>query len=209
VHSYGLNQVFHRSIVEFFDLWESSEDHFVYQKMAHDQLVSFLASLLGQTMTINDVLLYYRQHANNAVGFVPASNHGGIAGLLLRTLNHVRDRDAGARKRKYVLDRLRRLLVAATARQTMTEMVMSRLTEDRAEEVRPKLRYYENYVRYLSARLLAYEPPTRAQRLAALLSALVRGRYKNGGREGARDAGADLLYGVMGRESPVSWTLIH
>jgi hypothetical protein len=59
--------------------------------MAHDQLVFFLSSLLGQTVTIKDVLLYYRQHGNNVVGFIAAADHGGIARSLLRT----RDRDAG------------------------------------------------------------------------------------------------------------------
>ena len=71
VHSYGLNQVFHRSLVEFFDLWELSRDHFhANERMAHDQFVFFLSSLLGETVTINDVLLHYRQHGNNAVGFL-------------------------------------------------------------------------------------------------------------------------------------------
>ena len=88
VHSYGLNQVFHRSLVEFFDLWELSEDHFlVGEKMAHDQLVFFLSSLLGQTVTIKDVLLYYRQHGNNVVGFIAAADHGGVGRSLLRTLD--------------------------------------------------------------------------------------------------------------------------
>ncbi len=205
VHSFGLNQVFHKSLVEFFDLWELSEDHFYPdERMAHDEFASFLAALLGHIMTIKDVLLYYRQHGNNAVGFVPVIDHGGIARSFLRSFKNIRDRDAGAKKRKIVLETLRRRLVAGIARQTMTERIMSRLPENRARELLPKLRYYENYARYLSARLLAYERPTRAQRVAAMLSAIGRGRYKHGGRAGARDAGADLLYGVMGRESPVA-----
>ena len=48
-------------------------------------------------------------------------------------------------------------------------------------------------------RALAYERPTRAQRGAAMLSALGSGTYKSTGRNGARDAGVDLLYGVMGQ----------
>jgi glycosyltransferase involved in cell wall biosynthesis len=200
VHSYGLNQVFHRSLLEFFDLWELSEDHFhTDERMAHDQFVSFLSSLLGQTVTINDVLLYYRQHGNNAVGFVPASNHGGIARSLLRGFNHVRDRGAGISKRKYMVSVMTRRAAAANARRVMTEKILSRLPEDRAQNLRPKLQYYQNYAEYLSARLLAYERPTRAQRVVAMLSALSSGRYKNAGRNGARDAGADLLYGVMGK----------
>jgi glycosyltransferase involved in cell wall biosynthesis len=205
VHSYGLNQVFHRSLVEFFDLWELSKDHFhANEKMAHDQFVFFLSSLLGQTVTIKNVLLYYRQHGNNVVGFIAAADHGGVGRSLLRTLDRVRDRDAGANKRKYVLGTLRGRTSAAIARQTMTEKVISRLPENRAQELLPKLRYYENHVRYLSARLLAYEGPSRAQRAAAMLSALGKGWYKDAGGTGARDIGADLLYGVFGSKSPTA-----
>jgi glycosyltransferase involved in cell wall biosynthesis len=205
VHSYGLNQVFHRSLIEFFDLWELSKDHFhANERMAHDQFVFFLSSLLGQTVTIQDVLLYYRQHANNAVGFVAAADHGGIASSLLRALYHIRDRDGGANKRKYVLETLRGRTSAAIARQTMTEKIMSRLPEDRARELLPKLRYYQNCALYLSARLRAYELPSRAQRAAGMLSAVGQGRYKDAGRTGARDAGTDLVYGVLGSTSPTA-----
>jgi glycosyltransferase involved in cell wall biosynthesis len=203
VHSYGLNQVFHRSLVEFFDLWELSKDHFhANEKMAHDQLVFFLSSLLGQTVTIKNVLLYYRQHENNVVGFIAATDHGGLARSLWRTLYRVGNRGAGETKRKHVLGGLRLRFAGATARQTMTEKIMSRLPEDRARELLPKLRYYQNCAMYLSARLRAYEPPSRAQRVAAILSALGKGWYKDAGRTGARDVGADLLYGVFGSKSP-------
>jgi glycosyltransferase involved in cell wall biosynthesis len=205
VHSFGLNQVFHKSLVEFFDLWDLSEDHFYSdERMAHDEFVSFLAALLGQIETIKEVLLYYRQHGNNTVGFVPIINHGGLARSLLRAFNNTWDREEGAKKRQFVLETLRRRFVAATARQTMAEKILSRLPENRAQEILPKLQYYQNYVRYLAARLLAYEQPNRAQRAAAMLSALGKGRYKNASRTGAREAWADLLYGVMGSESPVA-----
>ena len=205
VHSFGLNQVFHKSLVEFFDLWDLSEDHFYPdERMPHDGFAAFLAHLFGKIVTIKEVLLYYRQHGNNTVGFVPLIDYGGVARSLLRTVNNIRDRDAGAKKRKFVLEQLRRRFVAATARQTMAEKIVSRLPEGRAQEILPKLRYYQNYVRYLAARLLAYEQPTRAQRVAAMLSAVRRGRYKSAGRGGAREAWADLLYGVMGSESPVA-----
>jgi glycosyltransferase involved in cell wall biosynthesis len=199
-HSYGLNQVFDRSLVEHFDLWELSKDQIhANEKMAHDEFVSFLASLLGQTLTINDVLLHYRQHGNNVVGFVPLNRYGGIGRSLSRIFGRVRDRNAASHKREIVLNALRLRLGAAMARQTMTEKVISRLAADRAQEAQLKLRYYQNCVRYASARLPAYERPSRAQRAAAMLSALVRGWYKDGGREGARDAGVDLLYGVIGK----------
>ena len=202
-HSYGLNQVFQRSLVEFFDVWDQSVDHFhANERMAHDQFVFFLSSLLGRTVTIKNVLLHYRQHGNNAVGFIADADHGGFARAFLRTFDHLRDRDRGARKRKYVLGTLRGRISAAIARQAMTEQVMSRLPENRAQELLPKLRYYENHVRYLSARLAAYERPSRAQRAGAMLSALGKGFYKDAGRTGARDVGADLLYGVLGSQSP-------
>jgi hypothetical protein len=103
-----------------------------------------------------------------------------------------------------MLGTLRGRISAAIARQTMTENVISRLPENRAQELLPKLRYYENYVRYLSARLLAYEQPSRAQRAAAMLSMLGKGLYKGAGRAGARDVGAYLLYGVLGSSSPTA-----
>jgi glycosyltransferase involved in cell wall biosynthesis len=203
VHSYGLNQVFHRSLVEFFDLWELSKDHFhANERMAHDQFVFFLSSSLGQILTIKDVLLYYRQHGNNAVGFVAAADHGGFARSFLRTLHHVRDRGAGEGKRKYVLGGLRQRFAGATARQIMIEQIMSRLPEDRARELLPKLKYYQNCALYLSARLRAYEPWSRAQRVTGIVSALGKGGYKDAGRAGARDLGVDLLYGVLGSQSP-------
>ena len=169
--------------------------------MAHDQLVVFLSSLIGQTLTIKDVLLYYRQHENNAVGFVAPADYGGFASTFLRIVNHIRDPNDGANKRKYVLGNLRARFLAATARQTMTERVMSRLPEIRAQRLRPQLRYYQTYARSLSARLLAYDRPSRAQRAAAILSALGKGRYNEAGGAGAREVGIDLLYGVMGTRS--------
>ena len=101
VHSFGLNQVFHSSLVEFFDLWELSEDHFYpNQKMAHDEFAAFLADLLGKILTVKEVLLYYRQHENNTVGFVPIINYGGIARSLLRTFKNIRDPEEGVKKRR-------------------------------------------------------------------------------------------------------------
>jgi glycosyltransferase involved in cell wall biosynthesis len=199
VHSYGLNQVFHRSLLQFFDLWELSRDHFhANERMAHDQFVVFLSSLLGSTVTIKDVLLHYRQHGSNTIGFVPVVNHGGVARSLLRAFSIWR-REEAEKKRHFVLETLRRQFVAAGARQTMTERIMSRLPEGRAQEILPKLQYYQNYVRYLCARLRAYDRPSRAQRAAGILSAL--GKYKDAGRAGARDVGADFLYGVLGSTS--------
>jgi glycosyltransferase involved in cell wall biosynthesis len=205
VHSFGLNQVFHKSIVEFFDLWDISEDHFYSdERMAHDEFAAFLAALLGNIETINEVLLYYRQHGNNTVGFVPLINHGGVGRALLRAFSNILDRNEGVKKRKFVLGQLRRRFVAATARELMAEKVVSRLPESRAREVLPKLQYYQNYARYLAARLLAYERPSRAQRAAAMLSAVGKGRYKNAGRTGAREAWGDLLYGVMGSHPDIA-----
>jgi glycosyltransferase involved in cell wall biosynthesis len=203
VHSYGLNQVFHRSLIEFFDLWELSRDQIhANEKMPHDEFSTFLASLLGKIVTINDVLLHYRQHGNNVVGFVPVKRYGGIGHSFLRTLQNVTGREARALKRKRLLNALRLRLEAATARRTMTEKVMSRLPEDRAHEVRPKLQYYQNYVRYQTARLAAYEGPTWSHRVSVIISMAGSGQYNNAGRSGARDAASDLFYGVIGSVSP-------
>jgi glycosyltransferase involved in cell wall biosynthesis len=67
-----------------------------------------------------------------------------------------------------------------------------------------KLAIVQNCALYLSARLRAYELSSRAQRAAGMLSAVDRRRYKDAGRTGARDAGADLLYGVLGSTPPTA-----
>jgi hypothetical protein len=56
-------------LFEFSPLWEFHVDHFIDAKVRHDNWIAFLGSLLDKKVTIDDVLVYYRQHDTNVVGF--------------------------------------------------------------------------------------------------------------------------------------------
>ncbi|MGA9245913.1 MAG: glycosyltransferase [Silvibacterium sp.] len=196
--SYGLTQVFHRSLLEFTDLWELSEDHFdPGQRMGHDQWIGFLSSLLGHTISIKEVLLHYRQHANGVVGWwSPADRVKRSAFVeLARTFAN---QDFKTKKRQELIAFLGRRVAAASARRVIAQKVAARVSGKRAQQSLSAEKYYLDYAQYLSARLSAYQAQHRRQRLDATLSMLREGQYRARGKRGARDAVVDVLYGIMG-----------
>jgi glycosyltransferase involved in cell wall biosynthesis len=69
LHVLGFSQVFRRSLLDFHQLWSKSIDQFKSsERMAHDQWVPFLASVLGTTAYIREPLVLYRQHEGNLYG---------------------------------------------------------------------------------------------------------------------------------------------
>jgi glycosyltransferase involved in cell wall biosynthesis len=197
-HSYGLTQIFHRSLLEFFDLWELSEDHFIANnKMAHDQWVSFLSSLFDGTVTIDDVLLHYRQHNQNTIGPKPDNTPINVAAALEVNLSRLRGGGGVKQKRDRIVWNLKALASAARAREKITETIISRFGERSGQALPPKQQYYREYREYLSIRQSAYLSDGRTERLRAVLSVLRRGLYRKLGR-GVRDVTVDLTYGVLG-----------
>ena len=65
--NFGFSQIFHRSLLKYSNLWDLSFDYLGNDKMGHDNWVAFLGSLLGSTLIIDDVLVYYRRHSRNVV----------------------------------------------------------------------------------------------------------------------------------------------
>jgi Glycosyl transferase family 2 len=196
-HSYGLTQVFHRSLLEFSDLWELSEDHFEPgQRMGHDQWIRFLSSLLGQTLSIKEVLLHYRQHANGVVGWwSPADRPKQDLIGLARTFSN---KDFKKKKRQELVAYMELMVAAASARGTIAQKVAARVGKHNAPQVLAKVQFYSDYNQYQTARLSTYQSPLLGQRLSATLSMLRRGHYGARGKRGARDAAVDVLYGIMG-----------
>lgn len=74
IHPYtwglGFLLVFHKSLMQFSDLWAKSVDTIEpHNPMAHDMWVYFLASVFGYIAYIDEDLVDYRQHGQNTVGF--------------------------------------------------------------------------------------------------------------------------------------------
>jgi glycosyltransferase involved in cell wall biosynthesis len=198
-HSYGLTQVFHRSMLEFFDLWKLSYDHFTGQQMTHDQWIRFLSSLLGQTLTINEVLILYRQHEKNVSGDVGwGSPADGVKKTIVGLTRTLVDRNLQKKKRRDLIGFLENMVAAASARGTIAQKVATRVGAESAGQALSKVQSYRDYTQYQAARLSAYQSTQRGQRLGATLSLLRKGQYRARGLRGARDAVFDVLYGIMG-----------
>lgn len=196
-HSYGLTQVFHRSLLEFSDLWELSEDHFERgHRMGHDHWTRFLASLLGQTLSIKEVLLLYRQHANSVVGWwSPADKPKQDLFGLARTFS---DKDFKNKKRQELVAYMELMVAAALAREAISQKVAARVGAENVPQILSKIQFYNDYIQYHRARLSTYQSLHRGQRLSAALYALRRGRSGARGKRRVRNAVVDLLYGVLG-----------
>ena len=85
-----------------------------------------------------------------------------------------------------------RAMVAA-AHERIIEFVISQLSEDRARSLHPHLQYYREFDRYQFQRLLTYVSGTRTERLQAAFRDYRQGLYQAWGRQGAREAIANLV----------------
>jgi glycosyltransferase involved in cell wall biosynthesis len=195
-HSYGLTQIFHSSLLEFSDLWELSKDHFDHgQRMGHDHWIRFLASLLGHTQSIKEVLLHYRQHTNSVVGWwSPGDKPKQDLRVLARTFG---DKDFKKKKREELVAFMELMVAAASARETIAQKVAARMGRENAPQALEKAQFYSDYTQYQTARLSTYRAPRWGQRISAALSVVRGGHYRARGSRGARDAVVDVLYGVM------------
>jgi glycosyltransferase involved in cell wall biosynthesis len=200
-YSYGLTQVFHRSILEFSDLWKSSRSHFDGQRMPHDQWIRFLSSLLGQTLSINEVLIHYRQHEKNASGDQGWGSAGDRVKQKMIVVDLARslvDGDFKKKKRRDLIASLENMVATASVRATIAQKVAARVGAEGAGQALSKVQFYQDYTQYQAARLSAYQSTQRGQRLEATLSLLRKGQYRAQGLRGARDAVFDVLYGIAG-----------
>ena len=197
-HSYGLTQVFHKSLLEFFDLWELSQDHFeLGQRMGHDQWIRFLSSLLGDTLSIKEVLIRYRQHTNSVIGWWSPADRVEQRGIgdLARTLI---DKKLKKKKQQESTTFLEHRVAAASARRIIAQKISTRVGADSKRQALSKAQFYQNYTQYHGGRLSVYQSTRRGQRLGAMLRLLRTGQYQAQGKRGARDALVDVLFGVMG-----------
>ncbi len=178
--------LFHRSLLEFFDLWELSEDHFAENEhMAHDQWISFLSSLFNGTVTIDDILVHYRQHERNVIGIRPISTLDAW-GVIKTNLLRFRTKGALNQRRELILWNIRTLLSAATAREKIIEKIIPRVGEETVQSLLSKRQYYREYRKYQLTRLSAYLSTRRTERIRAILSMLRHGLFRKSEEIGLR-----------------------
>jgi hypothetical protein len=91
---------------------------------------------------------------------------------------------------------MQRRAMAATARERIIELIIPQVSEEQARLLGGHLQYYRVVGRYQSQRLIAYPSESRIERLQAAFRDYRQGLYQAQGRRGAREAIADLVYGV-------------
>jgi glycosyltransferase involved in cell wall biosynthesis len=195
--NFGFSLVFHRSLLEFSHLWELSVNHVDEAKVGHDSWIAFLGSLFDKTLVIDDVLVYYRQHNTNVSGFLHPASAVNIKHNVSTILSRAYGRGGEfQKKRQGMIYNMRRRAMAAAARERIIELVMPRVSEEQARSLSRHLQYYREVGRYQSQRLIVYLSESRTERLQAAFRNYRQGLYQAQGRRGARDAIADLVYGV-------------
>ena len=197
-NSRGLTQVFHRSFLTYSDLWNISQDPFVEnQKMGHEQWIHFLAQLFGNVISIDDVLVCYRQHGKNTVGFGRVNRSVSYAGTLKTNLSRFHNKDIFEAKREGLIKLMRWRTSASSSRARIIELLLPRVPQAYTDRLRTHLQYYRRYGSYQSQRLRVYSTAYRFERLSAVALNCRLGIYQAEGKQGMRDFVLDILYGVL------------
>jgi glycosyltransferase involved in cell wall biosynthesis len=200
--SLGLTQVFRKSLLVYSHLWGLSIDHnFPDEKMGHDQWMHFLASILGEVITLKESLLSYRQHNSNTFGFSQPYQHDpAILKSNLRVLlSRFSYKDASFfAKRSFLEGHARKLASCAYARMRILEGLMSSTQKSNHSKIEISLLYYRTFYRYYDSRVRIYSAPSIVSRLHNLIALYTDRSYQERGLRGIKDSVLDLFYGAMG-----------
>jgi glycosyltransferase involved in cell wall biosynthesis len=200
--NFGFSQVFHRSLLKFSNLWELSIDAYAVDivaepRMGHDNWIAFLGSLFGEPLVIDDALVYYRQHKKNAIGFAEPVSAISVKYNLSTILSRFYGGgDEFQKKRQRMIRVIQGRAMAAIARERIIELIIPQVSDEQVRSLRVHLQYYSELGQYQSQRLVAYLSQSRAERLQAAFRNFRQGLYQAQGRRGAREAIADIVYGV-------------
>lgn len=166
VNPYGFSIVFRRSLSRFAKYWSISVDNVeANNRMAHDQWIFFLASVLGVIVYSDERLVRYRQHGGNAYGWHRQ------AGLRHRLQTMLRDNGADHRQFSHAAEARARVLKA------IADAPLSQQEHDR---VKASAAYYDALAYRLALRARVYTAPRVYQRIMACLRLVSAGGYNRG-----------------------------
>jgi glycosyltransferase involved in cell wall biosynthesis len=196
----GMTQIFKRSMLLFAPLREISIDHCIGTGvMTHDQWILFINSLMGNVVTVKDVLVHYRQHGQNIFGYnpdrIPRSNMAGT--VRINASRWMGKPEAYSEKRAYLMTMMDRMAAGARSRAAIVELLKRDSPQDKLALLEEDIAYYKNYEKYNAERLSIYTTRSKVKRLNKVLSLYFARSYQTFGRRGVMDSGLDLLYGVM------------
>jgi glycosyltransferase involved in cell wall biosynthesis len=196
----GMTQVFARSMMSFAALRAISIDHFTGTNiMTHDQWILFINSLMGNVVTVPDVLVYYRQHGQNVMGYnknqEPRSNMAGT--FRINASRWMGKPESYRRKRAYLMTMVGRMAAGARSRIAIIESLKRVSPNEKLAHLEEDLAYYKQFEKYNEDRLLIYTTPSKLERFNTVLSMYFNRSYPARGSRGVMDSALDVLYGVM------------
>jgi len=185
-HMPGMAMVFAAELLRVADWRRRPRSHFLEGAMVyHDEWIHVLAQVCGRIAFLPDTLCFYRQHGVNVTGapgprLVDASRDALSVGL-----DYYRNRGAQAREWS----------------ELFAGLATSEPDADRRARYEGGAEAFRRLADSLDLRLLAYEPETRASRLAGLLRVLRSGGYGSRRRDGfgVRGLARDALMIALGR----------
>ena len=187
IHPYtwglGFLLTFHKSLVQFADLWPGSVDTIEpHNPMAHDMWVYFLASVFGHIAYMDVDLVDYRQHGQNTVGF-----QWSPEGRWKRLQSKVA---IGA-------DEYDRLAKVSRSRQQILEQASARLDGTWLERAHASAARYSRYAAIFEERTKIYSNVNMGTRLKALQRLVRDGAYGSNNTWG-------LSYGSLLKDSAMA-----
>jgi glycosyltransferase involved in cell wall biosynthesis len=196
----GMTQVFERSVLSFAPLRAISIDHCTgTQVMTHDQWILFINSLMGKVITARDVLVNYRQHGQNAIGYntnqEPRSNLAGT--FQINASRWMGKPEAYRKKRAYLITLIGRMAAGARSRAAIIDSLKPVSPNEKLALLEEDFAYYKQYEKYNEDRLLVYIASSKLERLNKVLSMYFNRSYQARGSRGVMDSTLDVLYGVM------------
>ena len=189
----GFTQVFHRSLIQAFDLTDLPSDPLTTDRpMAHDQWVSFAADLVGCTRFLPDRLALYRQHGANVYGAIIPGRPLGFVERLYRNASQAELRVAGE--------------IAARKAQMAEAARLGDLSgfPNAASNLAAAIRYWQKLADSYSARSHIRGGTSRLIRAGRWLKALASGAYDYGLADMIKLGGKDLVSGVLLPRAPDS-----
>ena len=181
-HARGFTEVFRRSLVPLSYLWPKTLDqHDPDQPLAHDQWVFFLASIFGKIAYLNEPLVDYIQHGENAYGWC------GESLFLTRVRKLARNRSNG-----YEL-----LSKVAKGRAAVLDTAKSNLDGILADRAAAGAAYYRTVASVYDRRIILYASPKFADRVSAFRAILGMNGYTGVGGLGRRALVGDTFLGVV------------
>jgi glycosyltransferase involved in cell wall biosynthesis len=173
----GFTEVFRRSLLELSGLWPSSLDKSAGSRpSAHDQWFFFLASVFGKTFYIEEPLVAYVQHKDNAVGWKKRQ----VTVMVRNRADEVTVYAEAAESRAAILK---------TATRDLEGAWKARAAEGSG--------YYHDLSRLFALRSTLYTAANFYDRLRAFRAIFAQSRYSDAWGLGRNALIVDALLGVM------------